>query len=49
MKKKYENLELEIHLLASQDVITASVYVKWEEEAWNGNDDGDSWNDYIFG
>ena len=50
MKKKYENLQLEIQLLSHQDVITSSVYVKWDNN-WkdDGNQNNDSWIGNIFG
>ena len=49
MKKDYETLEFTIQLLATQDVITSSVYVQWAEE-WNGEENkDDTWLGNIFG
>ena len=48
MKKEYETLEFKILLLATQDVITSSVYVQWAEE-WNSEDNNGAWLDNIFG
>ena len=49
MKKKYENLQLEIQLLSHQDVITSSVFVEWDNN-WTGNGNQDNgWIDNIFG
>ena len=49
MKKKYENLQLEIQLLSHQDVITSSVYVKWGDD-WKGDgNQNQNWLGNIFG
>lgn len=47
MKKKYENIQLEIQLFSHQDVITSSVFVEWGDD-WSGNQDG-NWTDHNFG
>ena len=49
MKKKYESFELEILRLETQDVITASVYIEWDDD-WNGTGAQDgNWVGSIFG
>ena len=45
MKKKYEGIKLNICLLDFQDIVTASVYIEWDD-SWQNED---SSGVYIFG
>ena len=45
MKKQFEEVKIDIYFMDSQDIVTASVYVEWDESNWNGNGS----DDYIFG
>ncbi len=45
MKKQFEEVKIEICFMETQDIVTASVYVEWDDSSWNGNGS----NDYIFG
>ena len=49
MKKNYEESRIEIQLF-SQDIITSSVFVEWDND-WkgDGNQNGDGWIGNIFG
>ena len=44
--KEYKNLAIEI-LLLSEDIVTASVYVKWDSD-WTSKQ-GETWEENIFG
>ena len=49
MKRKYENLQLELVSLLEQDVITSSVYVEWDTD-WKGDgSQNNDWTGNIFG
>ena len=45
MKKNYERVELNICIMNSQDIVTSSVFVEWDNN-WQQDD---ILNDYIFG
>ncbi len=44
MKKQFEEAKIEICFMEPQDIVTTSLYIKWDE---NWNEDGSG--DYIFG
>ena len=46
MKKNYEKLEIEVFFMPDQDIVTASVFVKWGDD-WSGNQDG-NWTGHNF-
>lgn len=49
MKKKYENMQLEIQLFFHQDVITSSVYVEWDSDWKDDGNQDNGWIGNIFG
>ena len=50
MKKNYEKLEIEVFFMHDQDIVTASVFVEWDND-WKGegNQNNDGWIGNIFG
>lgn len=49
MKKQYKSVELELLLLDTQDVITASVYVEWGADWEENKSQDEGWLGNIFG
>jgi hypothetical protein len=45
MKKQFEEVKMDIYFMSPQDIVTASVYVEWDDKNWSSNDE----KDYIFG
>ena len=44
MKKQFEEVKIEICFMEPQDIVTTSLYIKWDDEKWK-----DGSGDYIFG